>query len=92
MILCCSGADTRAYNHSNMNPFMLAIESGLTHLSVANAMAKKDPSLVVLKLDSDLTVNNWAQEKGHDAFFKVCFVAFLSFTYQCTTWSSFFSC
>ena len=51
---------------------MLAVEKGLTHLSVANAIAKKNPNVVVLKLDSGLTVSNWAQEKGHDAFFKVC--------------------
>lgn len=45
---------------------MLAVEKGLTHLNVANAIAKKNPSLV------GLAVSNWAQEKGHDAFFKVC--------------------
>jgi len=69
-----SGAETRVCNHSGMNPFMLAIKNGSTHLNVAKAMAKMDPSLVTLKLDSGLTVSNWAQEKGHDGFFKVCFV------------------
>ena len=60
-----------------MNPFMLAIKNGSTHLNVAKAMAKMDPSLVTLKLDSGLTVSNWAQEKGHDGFLKVCFVTVL---------------
>ena len=88
IIFNCSGADTRVCDHSNMNPFMLAVEKGLTHLNVANAMAKMDPSLVTAelesggakmdpslvtaKLESGLTVNDWAQENGHDAFFKVC--------------------
>jgi len=45
---------------------MLAVEKGLTHLNVANAIAKKNPSLV------GLAISNWAQENSHDAFFKVC--------------------
>lgn len=53
---------------------MLAIEGGLTHLNVAKTMAEKDPSLVTLKLDTGLTVSNWAQKNGHDVFFKVCFL------------------
>ena len=53
---------------------MLAIEGGLTHLNVAKTMAEKDPSLVTLKLDSGLTVSNWAQKNGHNVFFKVCFL------------------
>ena len=72
-----SGAETRVCDHSGINPFMLAIKNGSTHLNVAKAMAKMDPSLVMLKLDSGLTVSNWAQEKGHDGFFKVCFVTVL---------------
>ena len=53
---------------------MLAIEGGFTHINVAKTMAEKDPSLVTLKLDSGLTVSNWAQKNGHDVFFKVCFL------------------
>lgn len=55
---------------------MLAIKNGSTHLNVANVMAKMDPNLVTLKLNSGSTVSKWAQEKGHDVFFKVCFVTF----------------
>ena len=55
-----------------MNPFMLAIKDGSSYLSVANVMAKMDPNLVTLKLNSGSTVSKWAQEKEHDVFFKVC--------------------
>ena len=53
-----------------MNPFMLAIEKG--HVDVAKAMVEIDPCLVSLKLSSGLSMTQWAKEKGHDAFFKVC--------------------
>jgi len=70
----CSGADTRAYDNSDMNPFMLAVEKGLTHLNVAKAMMKKDPGLLSLQMGSGLTVIQWALEKDHrNAFFKVSF-------------------
>jgi len=58
----CSGADTRAYDNSDMNPFMLAVEKGLTHLNVAKAMMKKDPGLLSLQMGSGLTVIQWALE------------------------------
>ena len=70
----CSGADTRAYDNSDMNPFMLAVEKGLTHLNVAKAMMKKDPGLLSLQMGFGLTVIQWALEKDHhNAFFKVSF-------------------
>jgi len=56
-----------------MNPFILAIEKGLSHLDVAKAMVEIDPSLVSLKLSSGLSMTHWALQKGHDAFLKVCF-------------------
>lgn len=49
-------------------------------MNVAKAIAKKDPSLVMLKLESGLTVSSWAQEKGYDAFFKVHFLTLLYLT------------
>jgi len=56
-----------------MNPFMLAVKKGSTHLNVVKEMLKRDPDLVLLTLESGLTVIHWALEKGHhgDAFFKV---------------------
>jgi len=57
-----------------MNPFMLAIEKGPSHLDVAKAMVEIDPSLMSLKLSSGLSMTHWALEKGHVAFFKVCFL------------------
>lgn len=59
---------------------MLAVEKGPTHLNVAKAIAKKDPSLVILKLESGLTVSSWAQEKGYDSSFKVHFLTLLCLT------------
>ena len=76
-IIHCSGADTRAYDYRDRNPFMLAVEQGPSHLDVAKAMMKRDPTLVSLKLESGMTVIHWALEEGHDrnAFFKVvCFL------------------
>ena len=52
---------------------MLAVENGLTHLNVAKAMLKRDPTLVSLTLESGLTVIHWALEKSQHAFFKVVF-------------------
>jgi len=65
-----------------MNPFMLAVEKGLTHLNVAKAMMKKDPGLLSLQMGSGLTVIQWALEKDHpNAFFKV---SFRSCQFSCT--------
>ena len=67
-----SGADTRASDNSDMNPFMLAIEKG--HSDVVKIMMEKDPDLVSLSVGSGSTVTHWALEKGHSrtTFFKVC--------------------
>ena len=67
-----SGADTRASDNSDMNPFMLAIEKG--HSDVVKMMMEKDLDLVCLSVGSGSTVTHWALEKGHSrtAFFKVC--------------------
>ena len=59
-----------------MNPFMLAIEKGPSHLDVTKAMVEIDPCLVSLKLSSGLSMTQWAKEKGHVAFFKVCIFFF----------------
>ena len=74
-----SGADTRASDNSDMNPFMIAVEKG--HLEVVKAMMKKDPDLMLLSVGSGSTVIHWALEKGYSrsAFFKVCFFFFLNF-------------
>ena len=67
----CSGADTRATDKSNMNPFMIAVEKG--HLDVVKAMMKKDPEIVLLPMGSGSTGIHWALEgDNRDAFFKVC--------------------
>ena len=54
-----SGADTRAFDNSGMNPFMMAVEK--SHLEVDK------------KGSWPLSVIHWALEKGNcNAFFKVC--------------------
>ena len=75
-----SGADTRASDNCDMNPFMLAIEKG--HLEVVKAMIMKDPSLVTMQLmGSGLTVIHWVLEKSHrSTFFKVCPLFMCMFT------------
>jgi len=54
---------------------MSAVEKGPSHLNVAKAMMRRDPTLVSLKLESGMTVIHWALEKDQhrDAFFKVDF-------------------
>ena len=64
-----SGADPRAFDHSDKTPFMLAVEKG--HLKVAKLMVEMDSNLVSLKLGSGETVIHWALERGFDVFFKV---------------------
>ena len=68
-----SGSNTRAFDNSDMNPFMLAIEKG--HMDVVKAMMKKDPDLMSMQMGSGSTVIHWALEKGHghSAFFKVSY-------------------
>ena len=70
LFLGYSGADVRAFDHSDKTPFMLAVEKG--HLRVAKLMTNREPSLVSLQLGSGETVIHWALERGLDAFFKVC--------------------
>ena len=65
-----SGADTRASDNSDMEPFMIAVEKG--HLEAVKALIKKDPGL----MSSGSTVIHWALEKGNrdrSTFFKVGF-------------------
>ena len=66
-----SGADMRASDYSDMNPFMLAVEKN--HLEVVKAMIKKDPGLVSLSMGCGSTAIHWALEEGYNrsAFFKV---------------------
>ena len=68
-----SGADTRAFDNSDMNAFMIAVEKG--HMEVVKAMMKKDPGLMSLPMGSGSTVIHWALEKGHSrsTFFKVSY-------------------
>ena len=49
-----SGADTRASDNSDMNPFMLAIEK--CHLEVVKMMMEKDPGLMSMPMGSRSTV------------------------------------
>ena len=61
------GADTRAFDNSGMNPFMIAVEK--SHLEVD----KEGSWPLSLSVGSELTVIHWALEKGNcNAFFKVC--------------------
>ena len=73
-----SGADTRASDNSDMNPFMLAIEKG--HLGVVKMMMEKDPDPVSLSVSSGSTVIYWALEKGchGSSFFEIGFCVSLS--------------
>ena len=69
-----SGAETRASDNSDMNPFMLAVEKG--HLEVVKIMIKNDPGLMSQPMGSESTVIHWALEKGNrdrSTFFKVGF-------------------
>ena len=68
-----SGADPRASDNSDMNPFMIAVEKG--HMEVVNAMEKKDPDLASFSVGSGSTMIHWALEESHHCsdFFKVCF-------------------
>ena len=67
-----SGADTKASDNTDMNPLMLAVEEGPSHLNVVKALIKKDPDLVSLKKDSGLSVIHWALEKqDRSTLFKV---------------------
>ena len=68
-----SGANTRASDNSDMNPFMIAVEK--SHLEVAKILIRKDPGLMSMPLGSGSTVIHWALEKGcsRSAFFEVCF-------------------
>ena len=72
--LHCSGADTRAYDNSDMNPFMIAIDKG--HMEVVKAMEQKDPGLVSFSVGSGSTMIHWALEKSHhrSAYFKVYYI------------------
>ena len=74
IILYCSGADTKASDNSDMNPFMLAVEKCC--LGVMKAMMEKDPGLLSSPMGSGTTVIHWALEQSHhccSAFFKVEF-------------------
>jgi len=71
MFLDCSGADMVVYDHSDKNPFMLAVEKG--QLKVAKLMIEKVPDLVSLQLGSGVTLIHWALERGLDTFFKVSY-------------------
>ena len=66
-----SGADTRAPDDSEINPFMIAVQKH--HLEVVKAMIKKDPGLVSLPMGCGSTAIHWALEEGYNrsAFFKV---------------------
>ena len=69
-----SGADTKASDNSDMNPFMLAVVKH--RLEVVKAMMKEDPGLMSLSMGSGTTVIHWALEQSHhccSAFFKVWF-------------------
>ena len=81
IILHYSGADTKASDNSDMNPFMLAVVKH--RLEVVKAMMKEDPGLMSLPMGSGTTVIHWALEQSHhccSAFFKVWF-SFLIISY-----------
>ena len=73
-----SGADTRAFDNSDMNAFMIAVEKG--HMEVVKALIKKDPGLVSFSIGSGSTMIHWALEESHHRsdFFKVCFFIIFS--------------
>ena len=82
IILDYSGADTKASDNCDMNPFMLAVVK--CRLEVVKAMMKKDSNFMSLPMGSGKTVIHWALEEGHhccSAFFKVCFfILIISYT------------
>ena len=50
---------------------MSAVEKGPSHLNVAKAMMRRDPTLVSLKLESGMTVIHWALEKDQQCKFAI---------------------
>ena len=77
-----SGADTKASDNSDMNPFMIAVVKH--RLEVVKAMMKEDPGLMSLSMGSGTTVIHWALEQNQhccSAFFKVWFfILIISYT------------
>ena len=61
-------ADVTAYDCSDMNPFMVAIEKN--HLEVAKMILEKNPDC--LGSQSAAKITDWALEKDLTSFFQVC--------------------